>query len=59
LARKELNERHLHYEEALKRHRSRRINSSNVWTFRFIVRQSLKEIEDRLDTLTFVEDIMR
>ena len=59
LARKELNERRLQYEEALKRHRCRRMNSSRVETFRFIVSQSLKEIEARLDTINVLENIMR
>jgi hypothetical protein len=53
----ELNERLEHYDYALRGHlrNGGSINRNHDWAFRFIVRQSLTEIEERLDVLNILE----
>jgi hypothetical protein len=33
------------------------INTDHDWVFKFVVRQSLKEIQDKIDTLDFLEGV--
>ncbi len=33
------------------------INADHDWVFKFVVHQSLKEIQDRIDTLDFLESV--
>ncbi len=33
------------------------INTDHDWVFKFVVRQSLKEIQDKIDTLDFLESV--
>ena len=52
-----MNERLEHYDEAVYLHvwRGGHINSSHDWAFRFVVSQSLKEIEQTLDMMNILD----